>query len=326
MTRTAEERLKERIAVEGSISVADYMAEANAHYYATRDPFGAAGDFTTAPEISQMFGELVGAWLADLWLRASSPAGARYVELGPGRGTLAADALRVMGRAGLKPPVELFETSPVLRRAQADRLPDARWHDSLATLPGDGPLLVVANEFFDALPVRQFAADGRELRVRLQDGRFARDGAAAFESSPASIELLGELASRLARQGGAALIVDYGYSDARHADTLQSVSRHAYADPFETPGERDLTAHVDFLALRVAATKAGAAAFGPEGQGEWLLRLGIAARAEALARASPEKGSEIMAACDRLILPEQMGSLFQVLALTAPAWPEPAGF
>ena len=326
MTRTAEERLKERIAAEGPISVADYMAEANAYYYATRDPFGAAGDFTTAPEISQMFGELVGAWLADLWLRAGSPAGARYAELGPGRGTLAADALRAMRRAGLEPPVELVETSPVLRRAQAGRLPTARWHEEIATLPADGPLLVVANEFFDALPVRQFASDGRELRVALQDRRFVRDGETAYESSPMSIDLVGDLAARLAAQGGAALIVDYGYSDARRADTLQAVSRHAYADPFEAPGERDLTAHVDFLALRVAAKEAGAAAFGPVSQGEWLLRLGIVARAEALARSSPEKASEIMAACHRLILPEQMGSLFQVLALTAPAWPEPAGF
>ena len=150
-----EAQLRRRIAEQGPIGVADYMAEANAHYYATRDPFGIEGDFTTAPEISQMFGELVGIWLADLWTRAGRPAAARYVELGPGRGTLAEDAFRAMRGAGLAPPVELVETSPVLRAAQAERLA-ARWHDDLATLPADGPLLVVANEFFDALPVHQY--------------------------------------------------------------------------------------------------------------------------------------------------------------------------
>src|SRR3954471_9565387 len=156
MTRL-EARLKARIAAEGPISVADYMAEASAHYYATRDPFGAEGDFTTAPEISQMFGELIGIWLADLWQRAGEPGTARYVELGPGRGTLAEDALRAMRGAGLAPPVELIETSPLLRVAQAERI-SARWHDDLSTLSGNGPLLVVANEFFDALPVRQYEA------------------------------------------------------------------------------------------------------------------------------------------------------------------------
>ena len=178
-----EERLKRRIADEGPISVADYMAEANAHYYATRDPFGAAGDFTTAPEISQMFGELAGIWLADLWQRAGRPAGALYVELGPGRGTLAADALRAMRGAGLEPPVELVETSPVLRLAQAERL-SARWHDDLSTLPDTGPLLVIANEFFDALPVRQLDAQGRERTIAWADGRFVARGEVETETSP----------------------------------------------------------------------------------------------------------------------------------------------
>jgi SAM-dependent MidA family methyltransferase len=169
-----EERLKLRIEREGSISVADYMAEANRHYYATRDPLGRSGDFITAPEISQMFGELIGVWLADLWLRAGKPEGARYVELGPGRGTLAQDALRALRGAGLEPPLDLVETSPTLRRAQAERLPPARWHETMATIPGSGPLLVVANEFFDALPVRQHGVGGDELRVRLEGGRFRR--------------------------------------------------------------------------------------------------------------------------------------------------------
>src|SRR3954462_1633970 len=190
-----EERLKARIAAEGPIPVADYMAEANAHYYATRDPFGADGDFTTAPEISQMFGELIGMGLAAFWQRAGEPKTARYVELGPGRGTLAEDALRAMRGAGLAPPVELIETSPVLRAAQAERL-SARWHDDLSTLPETGPLLVVANEFFDALPVRQYEA-GRELRIGYEGG-FVREGSVETEDSPLALAIVEDLARRLA--------------------------------------------------------------------------------------------------------------------------------
>ncbi len=159
------ERLRATIAEAGPIPVAAYMEAANAHYYACHQAIGASGDFTTAPEISQMFGELVGIWLADLWLRAGMPSPAHYVELGPGRGTLAKDALRAMAAAGSKPAVALVETSPRLRSEQAQRVPEAHWHESIDTLPADGPLLVVANEFFDALPVRQFDAAGRELRV-----------------------------------------------------------------------------------------------------------------------------------------------------------------
>ncbi|MBV9883925.1 MAG: SAM-dependent methyltransferase [Sphingomonadaceae bacterium] len=321
--RPLEARLRARIAAEGPIEVADYMAEANAHYYATRDPFGADGDFTTAPEISQMFGELIGLWLADLWRRAGRPMAARYVELGPGRGTLAEDALRAMRGAGLAPPVELIETSPVLRAAQAERL-SARWHDGLATLPDRDPLLIVANEFFDALPVRQFEG-GRELRVRYEGG-FVRDGQVETETSPAALEIVDALARRLAAQGGAALIVDYGHDRPGIGDTLQAVFRHAYADPFEAPGERDLTAHVDFHALAVAARAAGVRVFGPAPQGVWLNALGIKLRAAALAKAAPERGAEIAAARERLTGPDRMGRLFKVMALVAPNWPEPAGF
>ena len=318
-----EARLKARIAAEGPISVADYMAEASAHYYATRDPFGAEGDFTTAPEISQMFGELIGIWLADLWQRAGEPKTARYVELGPGRGTLAEDALRAMAGAGLAPPVELVETSPLLRAAQAERV-SARWHDDLSTLPEDGPLLVVANEFFDALPVQQYDR-GRELRVSYEGG-FVRDGEVENETSPAALRIVGDLARRLAAQGGAALIVDYGHDRPGRGDTLQAVAGHAFADPFEAPGERDLTAHVDFHALGAAAHGAGARIFGPAPQGVWLNAMGIKLRAASLAKAAPERGPEIAAARDRLTRPEQMGRLFKVMALVAPGWPEPAGF
>ena len=318
-----EARLKARIAAEGPISVADYMAEANAHYYATRDPFGAEGDFTTAPEISQMFGELIGIWLADLWLRAGRPAAARYVELGPGRGTLAEDALRAMRGTGLAPPVELVETSPVLRAAQAERL-SARWHDDLSSVPESGPLLVVANEFFDALPVRQFEGE-RELLVS-HDGRFVRDGAVETETSPAALAIVGDLARRISAQGGAALIVDYGHDRPGTGDTLQAVSNHDYADPFEAPGERDLTAHVDFHALASAARAEGVRICGPAPQGAWLNAVGIKLRVASLAKAVPERGPEIAAARARLTGADQMGRLFKVMALVAPAWPEPGGF
>ena len=320
-----EEKLKRRIAAQGPIGVADYMAAANAHYYATRDPFGAAGDFTTAPEISQMFGELAGIWLADLWQRAGRPEGALYVELGPGRGTLATDALRAMRGAGLDPPVELIETSPVLRLAQAERL-SARWHDDLSTLPETGPLLAVANEFFDALPVRQLDSKGRERTVGWSGGRFVARGGVETESSPLSLDIVRSLARRLAAQGGAALIVDYGHDRPGRGDTLQAVSRHAFADPFEAPGERDLTAHVDFAALAGAARDEGARVFGPAAQGEWLKAMGIDLRAAALANAAPEREAEIVAARDRLTAAGQMGRLFKAMALVAPDWPEPAGF
>jgi len=320
-----EQRLRRRIADEGPISVADYMAEANAHYYASRDPFGAAGDFTTAPEISQMFGELAGIWLADLWRRAGRPEGAHYVELGPGRGTLAADASRAMRGAGLEPPAELVETSPVLRLAQAERL-SARWHDDLSTLPEAGPLLVVANEFFDALPIRQLDARGRERTVAWADGRFVAHGEVETETSPMSLDIVRRLARRIAAQGGGALIVDYGHDRPGRGDTLQAVSRHAFADPFEAPGERDLTAHVDFAALAEAARSESVRVFGPVAQGEWLKAMGIDLRAAALAKAAPERTAEIVAARDRLTVPEQMGRLFKAMALVAPGWPEPAGF
>ncbi len=335
------DRLARLIDAGGPISVAHYMAEANAHYYGTRDPLGAAGDFTTAPEISQMFGEMIGLCLAELWVRAGRPADIRYVELGPGRGTLAADALRAMRAAGLQPPVELVETSPVLRHLQAARLPSARWHDDAASLPGHGPLLIVANEFFDALPVRQLVRTGggwRELMVTHRHGSFQRvpgspapvtmeaEEGAILETSPAAVAVVRELARRIAGQGGAAVIIDYGHVRTGLGDTFQAVSAHGYADPWVEPGTRDLTAHVDFQALGQAAAAEGVRLLGPVEQGAWLRALGIEARAAALAMASPERADEIAAARDRLTQPEQMGSLFKVLALAAPGWPDPEGF
>jgi len=345
--RTLADRLRRLIAAQGPIPVSDYMALANSHYYATRDPLGAAGDFITAPEISQMFGELIGLALADVWDRAGRPEGVRYVELGPGRGTLAADALRAMRAAGLEPPVHFVETSPILRAAQAERVPQAVWHDDLSTLPDDGPILAVANEFFDALPVRQLVATGsgwRERLVTLDGDRFvpaagppvpsaaipghirtAPEGT-VLETSPASLAYARLLADRLTRQSGAALIVDYGHDRACAGETLQAVRRHEYADPWREPGESDLTAHVDFEALGAAASRAGLRVQGPAAQGEWLTSLGIDARTDALARSAAHRGEELRTARCRLVSPEQMGLLFRVMGLSAPAWPALGGF
>jgi SAM-dependent MidA family methyltransferase len=213
----------------------------------------------------------------------------------------------------------------VRRAAQAERVA-ARWHDDVSSLPGGSPLLIVANEFFDALPVHQFDAQGTELTVALDEGRFRRAGAVETETTPVSVALVRILARRLVAQGGALLIVDYGHARPGTGDTLQAVSRHAFADPFEAPGERDLTAHVDFSALAGAARAQGARVFGPVTQGDWLDAMGLPLRAAALAKAAPERSGEIAEAQNRLAAPERMGRLFKAMALTAPAWPEPAGF
>ena len=318
------------------------MAAANAHYYATRDPLGAGGDFTTAPEISQMFGELIGLWAADLWDRAGRPETA-WVELGPGRGTLTADALRAAAKAGFAPEVHFVETSPVLRAAQAERVAHATWHDDVTTLPEGLPLIVIANEFFDALPIRQLVRHGggwAERYVACQDTLFLpiagkglpaeiipealRDAppGSIVETSPASVAIFRALARRIAQQGGAMLAVDYGYEGPAIGDTLQAVRGHAFANPFENPGENDLTAHVDFATLAAAASLEGVRLSPISAQGAFLRALGIDARAAALAAAAP--GRDIAADRDRLTV--AMGELFKVLAVTAPFWPEPAGF
>jgi len=318
-----ERALRERIASDGPITVEAYMEACNSYYYATRDPLGAAGDFTTAPEVSQMFGEMVGAALADCWARAGRPAGAVYAELGPGRGTLASDALRVMRAAGFAGEAHLVETSPVLRSLQAEAVPDAQWHDTIDELP-DAPLLLVANEFFDALPVRQLA-DGVERRVMVAAGglAFDRDGA-IVEVSPARDEAAAAVARKLAANGGAAIVVDYGHAKTAPGDTLQAVRGHRFAPLLANPGEQDLTAHVDFEALASAAGAARATAVVT--QGDWLRRLGIEARAEALIKANPDKSTEVHAALERLIDGAQMGELFKVMAIHSAGWPAPAGF
>jgi NADH dehydrogenase [ubiquinone] 1 alpha subcomplex assembly factor 7 len=330
----------------GPISVAKYMGAANAHYYASRDPLGAAGDFTTAPEISQMFGELVGLWLADLWIRSGRPP-VHYVELGPGRGTLANDALRAMASIGLTPTVHFVETSPVLRAHQATAVPKAIWHDHVGTLPTDAPLLIVANEFFDALPIHQIikteegwcqrvvnwsesgfspSAGKRVPLAIIPENLSGSPVGSIIESSPDTVDITRQLAQRIGEQSGAALFIDYGYDGPAIGDTLQAVSSHDYANPFAEPGECDLSVHVDFATLSAMAELCGVAVHGAVSQGEWLNRLGLSERAQALAEAQQGRASEIAAAYHRLTATEAMGRLFRVLALSSGDWPVPAGF
>lgn len=335
------------IANTGPISIAHYMAESNAHYYGSRDPFGVAGDFITAPEISQMFGELIGLYLADIWIRAGRPDPVHYVELGPGRGTLARDALGAAKRYGLNPRIHFVETSMALKSLQLELHPTAQWHDDLSTLPTDGPLLIVANEFLDALPVRQLvrtAGGWRERMVGLDRDRLVPiagtqplDAAVPpalreagegmiLETSPASAAILYEVAGRLAAQGGTALLIDYGHAEPRFGSSLQAVRDHTKVDVFASPGEADLTAHVDFSVLAPIAQSRGVRWLGTVEQGRWLRALGIEARADALAAFAPAHASAIHAARERLTGEGQMGALFKVMGIAGPTWPEGAGF
>lgn len=338
---------KRLIANTGPISVQYFMGESNARYYAARDPLGDAGDFVTAPEISQMFGELVGLWLADMWLRAGSPQPVHYVELGPGRGTLARDALRAAKRFGLEPTVHFVEGSPELKSLQLAAVPDARWHDDVSTIPITGPILLVANEFLDALPIRQLvktAQGWRERMVAVQDDAFVgvagdrpmdaaipadlRDAepGTLIETCPAAAAVVYEVAGRLAMQGGAALFIDYGSDIPRTGSTLQAVRAHRKVEALAHPGEADITAHVDFATLANVAQSRDCRWLGTVGQGHWLNALGIDARAASLAQASPQQSDAIAVAKDRLTGADQMGDLFKVMGLAAPGWPEGAGF
>jgi NADH dehydrogenase [ubiquinone] 1 alpha subcomplex assembly factor 7 len=319
-----ERALRDRIRADGPVTVEAWMEACNASYYATRDPFGTAGDFTTAPEISQMFGETVGAALADCWRRAASPAHALYVELGPGRGTLAADALRVLRRAGFDGEAHLVETSPLLRNQQERAVPDAFWHESVDDLPRR-PMLLVANEFLDALPIRQFV-DGVERRVTIAAGglAFDRDGE-IVETSPARDKAVAAVARRLVQHGGAALFIDYGHEKSAPGDTLQAVRGHCFAAVLDHPGEQDLTSHVDFEAFDRVASEAGAAVSKMVPQGEWLKRLGIEVRADTLSNSNPERADDVRSALERLTAPDRMGELFKVIGIHSPDWPTPAG-
>lgn len=358
-----QSRLADLIAAQGPLSVAQFMALAlldpEEGYYASRDPFGTSGDFITAPEISQMFGELLGVWAAQAWQEQGAPARARLVELGPGRGTLMADALRAIRQVapGFLQAIEvvLIEASDKLARIQRRTLADftevpIRWRPSFDDSLTDRPLFVLANEFFDALPIRQFIAhDGHwhERMVGLMGGGhlgFARapmtakglfvpaergrpEDGAVFEICPAGLALAEHLGAVIEARGGAALVVDYGYgAGVTFGDTLQAVHQHAYAPVLERIGEADLSAHVDFLALAGAARRGGASVYGPIGQGVFLDRIGLQQRAARLALINPDVAASIGDEAERLRAPKAMGELFKVLALTPSIAPKPAGF
>ncbi len=356
--------LVRRIRIEGPLSIADFMTEALTHptlgYYRTAAPVGAGGDFITAPEISQMFGELIGLCCLDLWERMGRPAPVRLVELGPGRGALIGDALRatrIRPEFHAAATLHLVEINPALRTDQAaavapyrDRLGGCAWHDGFAAVP-PGPLLLVANEFFDALPVHQFARQGGAWRERVvgldPSGErlafaLAAPGPAAallpsapatapegsvIEISPAGIALADRIARRIADAGGGALVIDYGHAG-EPIWSLQAVRRQKRErDPLAEPGLVDLSAQVDFARLVEAAGQAGAATQGPVSQRDFLEALGIRARAAALAeRARGDQAKAIEAALHRLLDPAEMGTLFQAIAFARPGGPDPAGF
>ncbi|MFQ5971907.1 MAG: class I SAM-dependent methyltransferase [Alphaproteobacteria bacterium] len=354
-------RLTARISEHGPLTVAEYMTAALTDpehgYYTRHDPFGRRGDFVTAPEVTQMFGELLGVWCGNAWQSLGEPQPIRLVELGPGRGTLMADALRALARALpaclAAARVHLVETSPRLRREQAQRLrdidPEVDWHDSFTDVP-PGPLLLVANEFFDALPVRQFEKTEEGWRERLvtvgneglcltlsptEPGPDAlprgltgkEPTGTVVEDCPTGRALVRDIAGRIEGHGGAALIIDYGEATEERGDTLQATRRHAFTHVLAEPGDADITAHVRFAALAREAREAGARVHGPETQARFLRRIGIEARAAALFRgANARQRRDIAAAVERLIAPTEMGTLFKALAIVAPEAPAPGGF
>ncbi len=344
-----------QIRANGPMSVATYMGLCLTHpskgYYRVSDPLGAQGDFVTAPEISQMFGELIGFFVVNLWQQMGSPRQFTLLELGPGRGTLMADILRVACRAeGLRDGLELrlFETNPALIAEQNARLEayEPQWISDFDKV-GDGPLLVVSNEFFDALPIRQFVrkADGwHERMVGLDNDKRVfglsptpippsampasvadAEEDSVFEVGLASGEVMSRLAALIGSKGGAFLTVDYGYGRTQTGETLQGVRAHRYADVLDAPGETDLSAHVDFEALGSVARRAGLAVQKLADQGAFLRQLGINERSRALSAANPGLASEVEAARARLVEADQMGTLFKVFCAHSPGL-QPPGF
>lgn len=350
--------LKETIRRAGPIPVDQWMATCLGDpyhgYYTTGQPFGKQGDFITAPEISQMFGELLGLWAAVVWQQMGSPKHIQLIELGPGRGTLMSDALRAArGVPGFIDAISLhmIETSPVLIETQKQTLAPSGhtplWRTSLDDVP-PGPAIIIGNEFLDALPVSQWVKNGDgwyERCVDFVDDKFefilgdamdagqipapfrsAPDGS-IFEVSPVSQDIVSSISDRLYLSGGAALLIDYGYAEAGLGDTLQAVKDHQYADPLDNPGLQDITAHVDFTAIARTARDAGARSWGPITQGGFLERLGISARATSLlASATKEQAVELASARQRLTAPDGMGRLFKAIAICHPDAPAPPGF
>ena len=349
-----EPEIRRLIAAAGPMPVAEYMSVCLTHpehgYYTTRDPLGRDGDFTTSPEISQMFGELIGLWAAAVWRQMGSPANLRLVELGPGRGTMMLDMLRAAQVApGFRAAIvaHLVEISPALERRQRQTLNGLDvpllWHRAMEDVP-DGPLIVLANEFFDALPVHQAVKqqDGWHERMVGIGGEgnltfmhaenplphFAGTLPESARNAPVDSifewrgqQAVFEIARRIKRDGGAALVIDYGYTESECGDTLQGVVRHSYAHPLDTPGLVDLTAHVDFQAMTVAADSVGVSVQGPRTQRELLSRLGIERRAEALkAKAPRAQAADIDSAVERLLNTGTggMGEMFKAIAFADP--------
>ncbi|MBS7791398.1 SAM-dependent methyltransferase [Roseococcus sp. SDR] len=316
-----------------------FMARAAAAYYARGEGIGR--DFTTAPEMSQAFGECLGLWAAVTWQAMGAPGRVVLAELGPGRGTLMADALRAVDQMvpafGRALELHLVETSPALRAAQAGKLGGrvAAWHADAREIP-PGPAILLANEFFDALPIRQFIRRAEGWRERyVLEGSFIEQPCDHAEAAPegsireigqAAREIAAQLGARLAAQGGALLALDYGPAESGLGETLQALRDNAACDPLSEPGTADITAHVDFAALAAAGRAAGAAAHGPLPMGVFLQRLGLMARSAMLAQSEPRQAGSILAAAQRLVAPEGMGRLFKALVLAHPALPTPAGF
>jgi len=327
-----ERQIRQSITINGPMSIETFMGLAISHYYATRDPFGADGDFTTAPEISQMFGEMIGVWISDAWVKLGQPSEFILVEGGPGRGTLMTDILRATGkmlgfREGMS--LHLIETSPVLRNIQKATLAGYNpvWHDSLETLP-ELPMIFIANELLDAMPVRQYECrKGRwyERVVGLEGDRLvfglreAQVNAPVLEGSfreesPAIQSFIKSLSDRIRRNRGAALLIDYGYDmPGASGDTLQAVKSHQFVPVLENIGEADLTAHIDFYAVKECCD---VAVSGPVGQGDFLNALGMDVRLQMLKlRATPQQYLDLQSAYSRLTSPTQMGKLFRAMAM-----------
>ncbi|MHA1544463.1 MAG: class I SAM-dependent methyltransferase [Alphaproteobacteria bacterium] len=334
----------------GPISIAHYMELCLTHpelgYYTGKDPLGRAGDFITAPETSQMFGELIGLFMADYWLGLGSPKPFHFIEMGPGRGTLMADALRAIKIIpGMLESIHVhfLEVSPALMAKQKKAVPTATWHETLDDIPY-GCSFIIANEFFDCLPVRQFImtdSGWAERMVGLENKNLAFTF--SEKNQPSNLPMTAEIgnilevcpqagywidaiASKLMIGGGMALIIDYGYDKSGFGDTLQAVHKHKYADVLENPGEIDLTAHVNFTDLKTRAQIAELDVFGPVSQGEFLQTIGLEHRAGQLLKgASKPQDKEILAAVKRLVDEAEMGTLFKVLAMVKKDYPPPAG-
>ncbi len=337
------------------MTLADYMAECLMHpkygYYQNERIFGKGGDFITAPEISQMFGEIIGLYIADRWYKMGKPSSFHLIEYGPGRGTLMEDILRATAAVeGLHSSanIHFIEASQQLKDLQKQKVPIAHWHDSLASVP-DGPTIIVGNEFFDALPIHQFEkqngswlercihTDGEELQVVLTQpsGQVALipshmkngpDGSVA-EVCPAALAVTGDIASRLKEHTGSALFLDYGYMKSTYGDTFQALKAHKFTDPLSDPGSADLTAHVAFDQIALCAKQLSCNTYGPSTQGGFLMALGIGERAQQLASlVSQDDQQRLLTELKRLTSPDEMGTLFKVLAIQNEELAPPPGF